>query len=369
MLPVQIQSYVMREDTPATHAYYFLKTAALYPIVLVCDNDDSLIGIICDQDLEWLHSRWGGVCVDLTEKSAGEICNRNFLAIRPASGSDAENEDFIYREARNIFAEKNINTLPIVDSKNRPQRLMGRFQAFFAVKWSKLSNASYAHCLWEAARLAKSRGYASISAIEFGVAAGWGLVLLELYAKEVSRLTGVGIEVYGFDSGVGLLRPNDHRDVPQLWAAGDYKMNFEKLQNRLYDAKLVIGDICDTSKTFWEEYKPAPVGVMLVDVDAYTPTVAILDMLLESDEHFLPIVQMYFDDIMEFIEFQGESLAIKEFNAKSEHCKISPEFYTATGLSRPELRYMLQVKQCVRFTHEKLARPDDFPEQHLGLIH
>jgi hypothetical protein len=358
----------MREETPAVYAYYFIKTAVLYPIVLICDDDDSLIGIFCKEDIGKLHWEQGFA---LDTKTMGEVCNRKFSVIRLPFDSDSENEEFIYREARNIFAEKNINTLPVVDQKNHPQRLFGRFQAFFSEKWSKLPKASYAHCIWEATRLAESRGYTSISVIEFGVAAGRGLVLLELYAKEISRLIeggGIDIEVYGFDSGTGLPTPTDYRDVTQLWCAGDYKMDFERLRSRLRIAKLIMGDIRETAKTFFKEYNPAPIGAMLIDVDQYTPSVAILDMLLEDDKHFLPIVQMYFDDIFESLEFQGENLAIKEFNAKSKHCKISPEFRSESGLLAPELRYMLRIKQCVRFTHEKLARPRDFCADHLGLI-
>jgi CBS domain-containing protein len=364
MLPIQIQSYVMREKTPAVYAYYFLKTAALYPIVLVCDDNDALIGIICNEDLNRLRQMQA---IDLSVKNVGEVCNRDFSAIRLLPASDTENEDFIYREARNIFAEKRIDTLPVVDREGLPRRLFGRFQAFFADKWEGLPYAHYAHCLWETSKFAKSRGYVSISAIEFGVGGGSGLVLLELYAKEISKLTGIGIEVYGFDSGAGLFPPADYRDVTQIWMAGEYKMDFEKLQSRLYRAKLIMGDICKTSKTFWEEYNPAPVGVMLVDVDQYTPTVAILDMFNESDEHFLPIVQMYFDDIDASMEFQGENLAIKEFNAKSKHCKISPESFSESRWGNLKFNTP-KIKQCFRFTHEKLVNPSDSQKRHIGLI-
>ena len=39
--------------------------------------------------------------------------------------------------------------------------------------------------------------------------------------------------------------------------------------------------------------------------------VAILDMLLEDDKYFLPEVFLYFDDLNNNWEFQGEALAIK----------------------------------------------------------
>lgn len=362
MIPSQIQNYVMDESTPAVYAYYFLKTAWVYPIVLVCDDNDVLVGIVCMQDLDRLHYNYG---VDLSTKSIGEVCNRKFSFIQLTS--DIDNDDFLYREARNIFAEKRISTLPVVDGQNRPIRLFGRFQAFFREMWETLNYSYYAKCVWDASRIALQHGYKAISVIEFGVAGGTGLTRLELYAKEISRLTGIQIEVYGFDTGIGLLPPNGYKDVPQIWSAGEYKMDFDKLHKRLFIAKLVIGDICETSKTFFERYSPAPIAAMLVDVDAYTPTVSILDMLLENDEYFLPIVQMYFDDIHEDLEFQGEGLAIKEFNAKSNNCKISPESFPRHALLDNKNESMLKIKKCIRFTHEKLARPENIRGVHISL--
>jgi len=362
MIPAQIKNYVMKVDTPAVYAYYLIKSAWIYPIVLVCDDDDVLVGIVCNEDVNRLHYTHG---VDLSQKTVGEICNRNFSFICVAS--DNENEDYIYKEARNIFAQKNITTLPVVDGQKRPIQLLGRFQAFFREKWESLKYPYYAKCVWDAAHAAQENDYKSISVIEFGVAGGRGLTLLELYAKEISRLTNIDIEVYGFDSGVGLLPPqNGYKDVPQYWSAGEFKMDFEKLQNRLYNARLIIGDICETVKTFFDKYNPAPIGAMLIDVDAYTPTVAILDMLLESDEYFLPIVQMYFDDIYDYIEFQGEGLAIKEFNLKSSNCKISPESFATFCSLSTDSKYLMRIKQCVRFTHKKLSRPTNAAARHFA---
>lgn len=364
MIPIQIQNYVMKADVPAVYAYYFLKTAWFYPIVLVCDDDDALVGIVCIEDLDRLHYNRG---VDLSQSTVGEVCNRRFSYVRV--DSDNDNEDYIYKEARNIFAQKNIKTLPVIDSNNQPIQLLGRFQAFFRESWESLPYPNYAKCVWDAAGIARSRGYQAISVIEFGVAGGRGLMSLELYVKEISKLTGVNIEVYGFDSGEGLLQPrNGYKDGTQYWSAGEYKMDHEKIQSRLYEAKLIIGDICETVKTFFEKYNPAPVGAMLIDVDAYTPTVSILDMLLESDEYFLPIVPMYFDDIGDYIEFQGEALAIKEFNSKSPNCKISPESYASHYALTADKNYLLKIKQCMRFTHKKFAKPENAADWHFSAV-
>ena len=94
--------------------------------------------------------------------------------------------------------------------------------------------------------------------------------------------------------------------------------------DQLHDAQLVLGDIRDTAKTFLSEFDPAPIA-RSVDVDLYSPTISILDMLHGDDKWFTPIVTMFFDDVFVNLEFQGESLAIREFNEASQSMKISPE--------------------------------------------
>jgi hypothetical protein len=343
MIPTQIQNNIVRVDTPAVYAFYIVKTSVFYPLALVCDENDVLVGVIGNKELQ---PRLG----DISQKSCGQICNRNFMFLKN------EDDDSIYGKARNIFAEKELQTLPIVDGSGGPVRMFGRFQAFFKERYKSLRYPHYAEGLMESANLAKGRGYDRISCIEFGVAGGFGLTTLELYAREVSRLTGINIDVFGFDSGAGMFPPVDYRDCPQIWIAGDYKMDFDGLQKKLYSAKLVIGNICKTTKTFLTDYNVSPIGFISVDVDQYTPTVAILDMLLEDEKYFLPIISMYFDDIANNTEFQGESLAIKEFNAKSESVKISPEY---TGFYSPNnnncVRYFQKLKYCNRFNHPLFA--------------
>jgi len=356
MIPTQIQNNVVRIDTPAVHAFYIVKTSILYPLVLVCDEHDVLIGVIGSKEVDF----WR---FDISKKSCGEICNRNFIFL------ENENDDSIYGKARSIFAEKELATLPILDEAGIPVRIFGQFQAFFRENYKALPYNYYAKGLMDSANLAKSHGVNRISCIEFGVANGRGLICLELYAKEISRLTGIYIDVFGFDSGAGLFEPVDYRDCLQVWRGGDYKMNFDELQNKLYSAKLIIGDICKTTKTFLTDYAVYPIGFISVDVDTYTPTIAILDMLLESDKYFLPIIMMYFDDIFSNLEFQGEFLAIKEFNAKSKSVKISPEYRNFnfsknfTGIMNLE-----RFKWCNRFNHPLFATKRVNTNQFSGII-
>jgi hypothetical protein len=353
VIPTQIQHYIVNVDTPAVYAYYIVHASTLYPLALVCDSDEVLVGVISGGDLNPVEHE-----IDIMHKKCGEICNRNFSYIKDSS------EDAIYGTARNIFAEKRLSTLPIVDYNGIPIRMFGKFQAFFHDQYLSLPYFYYAMGLMDAAVLAKSRGYERISAIEFGVASGRGLICMELFAREVQRLMGVSICVYGFDSGIGLMSPVDYRDFTQIWIEGDYTMDVDSLDKKLYNAKLVIGDICKTTKTFLEEYTPDPIGFISVDVDQYTPSVAILDMLLNDDKYFLPIVTLYFDDIAYEHEFQGEALAIKEFNANNKDMKISPEGfkhlapkgYTQHLAPKDNAQFQAMfMKTCHRFNHFKYA--------------
>src|SRR5579862_5305691 len=72
----------------------------------------------------------------------------------------------------------------------------------------------YGHCLLQAASLARTLGHRRISAIEFGVAGGNGLVALERHADYVRKETGVEVMTYGFDTGRGMPPPIDYRDMP-----------------------------------------------------------------------------------------------------------------------------------------------------------
>jgi hypothetical protein len=84
----------------------------------------------------------------------------------------------------------------------------------------------------QAAKLAKRLGISCVSFIEFGVAGGNSLLKLESIAKRLEEHFRINIDVYGFDSGAGLPRPRDYRDMPNLWSEGYYRMDVEKLQQR-----------------------------------------------------------------------------------------------------------------------------------------
>ncbi len=197
-----------------------------------------------------------------------------------------------------------------------------------SINIGSIDRPAYAFGLLNAARLARRLGYPRFSAIEFGVAGGNGLLALERLAAQVTKLTGVGVDIYGFDAGAGMPAPVDYRDLPYLWQAGYFKMDVAALQARLGAAKLVLGPVKETLSSF-AETSPAPVGFIAFDLDYYSSTIDAMKVL-DFDEAFLmPRIVCYFDDLVgvvehAFNEFTGELLAIADFNAAHPHQKISP---------------------------------------------
>jgi hypothetical protein len=187
-----------------------------------------------------------------------------------------------------------------------------------------------AYCLLDAARQAASLGYKRISALEFGVASGAGLLNICQNASQATKATGVEFEVYGFDTGAGLPPPRSYRDHPELYQSGDFPMDFEGLRQKLPSfARLIIGDIAETVPKFVQSDDIAPIGYVAIDVDYYWSAVEALKIFTGPPERYLPIVNMYLDDCHSPYHNPdcGELLACNEFNAAQPLRKIHP--YTA----------------------------------------
>jgi len=171
---------------------------------------------------------------------------------------------------------------------------IGSFE--FRMNMSVLRSMPYAYICFNAARLGKKLGYKKISVIEYGVAGGRGLLILEKYITEIEKYFNIEIDIYGFDTGEGLPEPIDYRDLPYHWKKGFYSMEIDKLKKKLKKAKLVIGSINETSKTFFSDYNPAPIGAVIHDFDFYSSTKTTLSMMTNNSNFFLPRVYSYFDD-------------------------------------------------------------------------
>lgn len=188
-----------------------------------------------------------------------------------------------------------------------------------------------------AADLAKNLQIERISVIELGVASGQGLRSLEAISKKVEDILEMQIDVYGFDSGEGLPKPVDYRDLPNLWTEGYFPMDQEKLMANLDKAKLYIGLVKDTIKKF-SLSSPAPIGFIAFDLDLYSSTKDAFQLFATSNDNlFLPRIHCYFDDVWgwTYSDWNGELLAISEFNQENNLKKISKIY---------GLRYLLDIK-------------------------
>lgn len=227
----------------------------------------------------------------------------------------------------------------------------------------------YAYCVYNAAILAKRLGLPAISAIEFGVAGGNGLVFLDKMAGRIEREVGVKVEVYGFDSGKGLPPPQSAEDLPYWFQSSQYEMDHEDLRRKLSRSTLVLGDVAHTVPTFFSHFSPAPIGAVLNDLDFYSSTIESLKMFDFSAEHFLPRVFMFFDDtvgseIEMYSDAVGQLRAISDFNALHRDIHI--------GLNRNLLARgrRLSYRWQIYYAHLK-AHPDYsryvWAEEHSGL--
>ena len=219
----------------------------------------------------------------------------------------------------------------------------------------------YPQYLWGtmcAAGLAAALGRERITVIEFGVAGGNGLLELERVAAWVERRSGVGIDAVGFDTGTGLPRPQDYRDLPNLWSEGQYAMDSAALQARLSTARLELGAVAETVPAFLAE-RPAPIGFVSFDLDLYSSTTEALRIFEAEPAMLLPRVVCYFDDIIGFShgDFTGERLAIREFNACHQDRKLSRLYGLRYVLMQDrwwtEMMFMLHD-----FEHPDYNRPD-----------
>jgi hypothetical protein len=196
------------------------------------------------------------------------------------------------------------------------------------LKYDALPRSNYAYGTYHAALQARALALPRISVIEFGVAGGNGLVELENVAFAVERETGVAVDVYGFDTGEGMPKPVDYRDMPYVWQPGFFKMDVGALKARLRKATLVLGNVAATIPQFLERTQPAPIGFASIDLDYYSSTVEAL-RVFESDQprFYLPRIFMYLDDIIgdDFelhSDLTGELLAVKEFGERHAKRKI-----------------------------------------------
>jgi len=202
----------------------------------------------------------------------------------------------------------------------------------------------------QGAALAKILHIPRISFIEFGVAMGAGLKILERIAEMVEVDTKVSIDVFGFDSGTGLPKPRDYRDQPNMWLEGQLPMNRSALERELQRASLIIGLVKDTVQDFLARH-PAPVAFVAFDLDLYSSTKDALELFSADYDYLLPRIACYFDDIFghTYNDYTGQRLAISEFNSAHDTRKLDPMYGLRFYVPSPYQADMCW--DCMYFAH------------------
>lgn len=223
----------------------------------------------------------------------------------------------VFRERLSEPVHLNLLSLPVA--------LFGSLRA--KIYFDLLVRQHHAYGLLAAADQAKLFGHGRVTAIEFGVANGAGLLNMCKIAARVTRVTGIAFDILGFDNGSGMPQPADYRDHPEYYQPGWFPMqSHDRLRDALpANASLVIGDVAATVPAALSAMtQGSPLGFVSVDVDYHSSTVESLRIFEGDPELYLPTVIVYLDDVQfpGHNEWAGEMLAVREFSDRNAMRKI-----------------------------------------------
>jgi hypothetical protein len=91
-------------------------------------------------------------------------------------------------------------------------------------------------------------------------------MIIARYAQEIEKATGVRTKVYGFDTGGGLPELEGAEDLPYWFRPSQYAMDVERLQHRLANAELIIGNVRDTVQDFFAKETRPPLAAVFNDL-------------------------------------------------------------------------------------------------------
>lgn len=204
-------------------------------------------------------------------------------------------------------------------------KLFGGFRA--QVAFDLIERRRYAMPLLKAADYARELGIPKIYVLEFGVAAGAGLVNLAMLARRTTEETGVAIEVVGFDAGSGMPPPRDYRDYPETIAEGDYPLPDRAALQRILPpgVRVIFGPVAETARAFVADLD-APIGFAVMDLAFYSSTIEALAVLEGPAACYLPMTLVYLGAVRidNANPAVGERLAVKEFNERHPLRQIHP---------------------------------------------
>jgi len=193
---------------------------------------------------------------------------------------------------------------------------------------------NHAYSILNATDTALQNGIRKITIIEFGVAAGGGLMNICKICRKLSSIYPITYQIFGFDTGAGMPEPVDYRDHPELYKKGDFRMDMSRLTKELpKNCELIIGEVKDTIPDFLKTHSltDAPIGFISFDLDYYSSTKEALSVLLANPACYLPCFPVYLDDIALWSHnsYCGELLAIHEFNQEQPFRKIERNRFLA----------------------------------------
>ena len=197
------------------------------------------------------------------------------------------------------------------------------FLGYLSLKF-KTFKPHYESILYESCLEAKKLGINQVSVLELGVAGGSGIISLEKYKKKIEKVLDINIEIYGFDTGAGLPSPDLNEDLPFLWKKGLYNTDKAAL-NKKIKSKIFYGDVKNTLDEFIKINRNK-ICCIFFDLDLYTSTINFLNQIPKINNHLLPRVLCYFDDVYVFEnyinQFNGVFKAIDEFNKNFSDYKL-----------------------------------------------
>lgn len=242
----------------------------------------------------------------------------------------------------------------------------------FAADFDAVPYTQYAVGLQAAVRYAQLFGANGFTAIEFGVAGGNGLVAMGRHAEALTRKTGIKIEVVGFDAGVGLPSAQGWQDTPWVHKRGDFPSDVARLERRVQGkATLLIGLIEETfPRWLAEKQNELPIGFISIDVDYYSSSRTIFDVLAAcSVDALLPITEVYLDDILCFgvPRCAGELAAIRDCLGTNTMRRFDREDWIAEWRPFCEKLWLKRLYALYALDHPQMRVDRARPSRHLDL--
>jgi hypothetical protein len=238
--------------------------------------------------------------------------------------------------------------------------MVGSFRS--KVEWDLVNRNHYAYGLLNAADQALEAGLKSFTAVEFGVAAGEGLINMCSISARLEKATGVRVNIVGFDSGTRMPPPKDYRDHPEEFQAGDFPMNQDKLRSHLPpNCQVIVGPVRETVRDLLKNSvtETSPLGFVAFDLDYYSSTKEAMALLEDTNPAkylFLPV--LYFGDVVlpNYNNWAGELLAINGFNAEHQLIKIEQYRFLRSRRMLKNARWIDQIYLLHLFDHPRLGQ-------------